>query len=104
MEKETFTAPNGLEVSIDATPNFYKDYTLEQMESKEQEIIAEIEKTEKDIKEHFYELKRSSDYPRQKIGIDIANFLSRTECTWEYTKGMYDLISFWKSSSLKITY
>lgn len=88
----------------DMDKSFYKDYSIEDMQKKEQEIIKELEEAEKEIREHKYTLARSKECPRKQIGSWIATFLKRYECTWEYTKGMFDLITFWEGDSLDITY
>lgn len=79
-----------------------------ELEKLEQDIIKEQDKVKEFIKTVTFDLPAEVLYDGERFGArDIVNkiiyFLNKKEVEWQYTRGMLELVKFWKTDNCKPT-
>ena len=79
---------------------------VEEVMSKENDLIEEMKEYDKYLDTVSYNLEDSIEYDLHKytkneIAAKIVYFLNKTEVEWQYTLGMYELVKLWKNRDLK---
>jgi hypothetical protein len=74
--------------------------TAEELDEKEKEILAEMDKYDAYLKERKYALPATCvyeghTYSRSEIAKRIVRFISKIEQTWQYVLGLYELCKLW---------
>jgi hypothetical protein len=80
--------------------------TDEELDKKEKEILAEMDKYDAYLKERKYVLPTTCvyeghTYGRNEIAKRIVRFISKIEQTWQYVLGLYELCKLWLDPATK---
>lgn len=91
----------------------YKKYissmTKEELQEEEKRIVPIMEEYDKQVKEKVYELAdrvefQGRTYTRSQIGYKIVKILSRYECEYKFTLGLFQMAKWWESPLTVIDY
>ena len=84
--------------------------TQEELDEEEKYWLEQLEKNDAYLKEVKYELPKNVTFgtevkTRGDIAGKIIYYISKTEVTWQYCLGLYELCNFWKhTENTEITY
>lgn len=76
--------------------------SIEELDKLEEEVLKDLEKFDKYIKQKRYKLPTSVNfdgaiYTKQQVGDRIARALNKKEVTWQYSLGLYQLHKLWSN-------
>lgn len=82
---------------------------METLKKMEEEVLAEIDAHEKELKERVYTLPETCEFQgtvvtRAKACEYIFNILDRFETTFQMTMGVYEILKFWKTVPTTVPY
>ena len=86
-------------MNVDEKKKFLKEYadslkslTLDELKAKEQEVIAEAEKTDEEVKNTEFELPKEN---YKSVAEAIRMILDKETVQWQYTLGLVAMYDFW---------
>lgn len=94
-----------LEKSLSEITAELETLTKEELESREADLMVDMDEYQAYIQEAKYELAEGIDgASKEEIAKYIVEFIERQELQWEYVEGVLALVNLWNDMGTTITY
>lgn len=94
-----------LEKSLSEITAELETLTKEELESREADLMIDMDEYQAYIQEAKYELAEGIDgTSKEEVAKYIVEFIERQELQWEYVEGVLALVNLWNDMGMTITY